>query len=80
MKQLELGIEELEPRIAPGVTINPPGLDAPIEIGGGAGLNDQPPAPYNNAPAAGPAGDLGLPAPAIAQVKSGGIVLWVDLG
>jgi hypothetical protein len=78
MSKLNLEIEELEARIAPGVTINPPGLETGIDIGGGAGLNDHAPAPYNVAPANGPAGELGLPAPAVAQVKSG-VVLWVEL-
>ena len=75
MKKLELKIMELESRIAPGVTINAPGLDAPIEVGGGSGFNGNPPAPYEVAAVKGPAGGLNLPAPAIAQVKSG-VVFW----
>ena len=35
-------------------------------------------APYETAAGKGPAGDLGLPAPAIAQVKSG-VVYWGDV-
>ena len=75
MSKLKLQIEELEARIAPGVTINPPGLDSAIDIGGGSGFNENPPAPYAS-PGQGTGPADPLPAPAIAQLRSGGVVFW----